>query len=331
METSRLFKPLRVGHMVVQHRIGLSPMSRHRASDDHVPTEMMKEYYSQRAAVPGTLLFTDATFPAAYVGGLPNSPGLWSANQIEAWKTITDEVHRRGCFIFVQLMAMGRVVFPDVVAKEGLTVMAPSPIASGGGPVPKAMSVEAIRQMVQDFAQGARNAMAAGFDGVEISGDNGRLIDQFTQDVSNKRTDQYGGSIENRSRLAIEVTSAVADAIGPRRVGYRISPWSSFNDMGMNDPIPQFSDLISKLSDVGIAYLHMIEPRIKGDTATATTGTLDFAYRIWNGTFLVAGGHTPRSALDLVEAHGDKDIMVTLAGISSPILTWCTGSREGWR
>lgn len=304
-------------------------MSRHRASDDHIPTPMMKEYYIQRAAVPGTLLFTDVNIVSPAAGGVPNAPGLWKAEQVSSWKEITDAVHEKGSFIFAQIGAFGRLANPEILAREGLTLIGPSPIPKEGSVVPKEMTVADIKQMVQDFVAAAKNAMEAGFDGVEFDGDNGLLIDQFTQDVSNQRTDEYGGSIENRSRFTYEIAKAVADSIGPERVGHRISPWSTFNGMRMKDPIPQFTDVINKLSNIGIAYIHLIEPRISGDILVDTVETLDFVYDAWKGPLLIAGGYAPETARKLVENRADREILVTFGRlfIANPDLVYRV--REG--
>lgn len=315
----RLFAPLKVGDFEIQHRIGMPTMSRRRASDNHVPVGIMKEYYSQSSAVPGTLIFSDTNIPAPWLGGIAHLPGLWNEDQIRAWKEITDEVHGKGCFMFAQLMAMGRGVEPDTAKKEGIIVKAPSPIGLSedlmpGAPVPEEMTVEEIQRAIGDYTNAAKNAIEAGFDGVEIAPDNGFLVDQFIQDVSNQRSDKYGGSIESRSRFAIELTKAICDAIGPKRVGFRISPFSTIFDMGMKDPVPQFSDLITKLQDLGIAFIHAIEPRIKGDsviTPDSPNASLDYIYRIWTGPILVAGGYSPELAREHVEAHPDKDIVIT--------------------
>jgi NADPH2 dehydrogenase len=310
---------MKVGNFEIKHRIGMPTMSRRRASNDHVPVEIMKEYFSQRAAVPGTLMFSDTNIPAPWLGGIAHLPGLWNKDQVRAWKEITDEVHGKGCFMFAQLMAMGRGVEPDTVKREEIIVKGPSPIGLSqefmpGAPVPEEMTIEEIQRAIKDYVDAAKNAIEAGFDGVEIAADNGFLVDQFIQDVSNQRSDKYGGSIENRSRFAVELTEAICDAIGPKRVGFRISPFSSFFDMGMEDPVPQFSDLISKLQDIGIAFIHAIEPRIKGDTVISPDSpdaSLDFIYKIWTGPILVAGGYSPELARRHVEAHPDKDIVIT--------------------
>ncbi|KAH8654155.1 hypothetical protein BGZ60DRAFT_419446 [Tricladium varicosporioides] len=326
MPQSRLFKPLKIGDVEMEHRIGMAPLTRLRASDDRVPTPLMQEYYNQRAAVPGTLIITEGTFISATCGGFPNAPGIWRADQIAAWRTITDEVHSKGCFIFCQLFAMGRAADFEVAQKEGLAIVAPSAIPiEEGAAVPHAMTTEEIKQTVQDFVDASRNAIQAGFDGVEIHGANGYLLDQFIQDVSNKRHDEYGGSVENRSRLLNDVIKSVVNAIGPERVGLRLSPWSMFQGMRMEDPIPQFTDIINKASQSDIAYLHLVESRISGSEDYDGHDRLDFAYNLWNGPLLVAGGYTSQEARKLVdEKYPDKDIMVIFGRyfISNPDLVY---------
>jgi NADPH2 dehydrogenase len=312
--------------MELKHRIGMAPLTRMRATDDRVPTSMMKEYYSQRAAVPGTLIIAEGTSVSATCGSFPHAPGIWREDQIAAWRSITDEVHSKGCYIFCQLFAMGRATDAEVARKEGIAIVAPSAIPmEEGAPVPQAMTIEEIKQTVRDFTEASRNAIRAGFDGVEIHGANGYLLDQFIQDVSNKRHDEYGGSVENRSRLLNDVIKSVVDAIGPQHVGLRLSPWSTFQGMRMDDPIPQFTDVINKASQSNLAYLHLVESRISGAGDHDGHDRLDFAYSLWNGPLLVAGGYLPKEAYELVDKEfPDKDIMVIFGRhfISNPDLVY---------
>jgi NADPH2 dehydrogenase len=331
MSPSRLFKPLKIGDLEVKHRIGMAPLTRFRATEDRVPTTLMKEYYSQRAAVPGTLIITEGTFISGTCGGFPYAPGIWREDQITAWKAITDEVHRKGCYIFCQLFAMGRAADAETARREDVPIVAPSAIPMGeGAPVPEAMTVDGIKQIVHDFVAASKNAIQAGFDGVEIHGANGYLLDQFLQDVSNQRQDNYGGSIENRSRILNEVISSVVDVIGSRCVGLRLSPWSTFQGMRMEDPIPQFTDVINKAVQSDIAYLHLVESRISGAMDYDGHDRLDFAYNLWNGPLLVAGGYTPQEAQILVDIeYPDKKVMVMFGRyfISNPDLVYRI--REG--
>jgi len=291
----------------------MAPLTRLRANDDRVPVPLMKEYYGQRAAVPGTLIITEGTLisPSA-CGGFANAPGIWSEDQVAAWRTITDEVHRKGCFIFCQLFAMGRAADVELATKEGIDIVGPSAIPiNEGAPIPRPMTIEEIKQSVQDFATAAENAIRAGFDGIECHGANGYLVDQFIQDVSNKRNDEYGGSVENRSRFIHDIMEAIVDAIGPERVGLRLSPWSLFQSMKMENPIPQFTNIIDKASQLNLAYLHLVESRVSGSEDHNGSEPLDFAYKLWNGPFLVAGGYKLADAQKLVdEEYPDKDIVV---------------------
>ncbi|UKZ51044.1 hypothetical protein TrVGV298_004799 [Trichoderma virens] len=296
MAESRLWKPLKIAGVEVKHRVGMPGLSRFRGTDDHVATPMMKEYYSQRSQVPGTLIITEAGIISPGAGGYPNAPGIWREDQVAAWKTITDEVHQNGCFIICQIFHVGRAAVPDIAEKEGIEIVSSSAIPHGeGAPVPRALTVEEIKQIVHDFATAAKNAIRAGFDSVELHAGNGYLLDSFIQDVSNTRTDEYGGSIQNRSRFVSEVMKAVGDAIGPQRIGIRLSPWSTFQGMRMKEPIPQFSDVINKAKELGLAYIHLIEPRVANsdDLDHLITESLDFAINLWGGPILLAGGYKP--------------------------------------
>ncbi|KAI1842524.1 hypothetical protein JX265_012664 [Neoarthrinium moseri] len=326
MSPSRLFQPLKVGNATVQHRIAMAPLTRFRADENHVPLPFVKEYYAQRASVPGTLLVTEATLISKQAGGYPNVPGIWSKEQIAAWKEVVDAVHAKGSFIYLQLWALGRVANPDHAKKEGIEVKSASAIPEAEGKaVPKEFTKEDIKSFTDDYAQAARNAVEAGFDGVEIHGANGYLIDQFIQDNTNQRTDDYGGSVENRSRFAIGVATAVVDAIGSAKVGIRLSPWSDFQGMKMKDPVPQFTDVINKLKTQKLAYLHLVESRISGNADSEATEGVDFAVKVWDNTspVFIAGGFTPESAKRLVdEEYKDRDVVVVFGRhfISTPDL-----------
>ncbi|KAI5461940.1 hypothetical protein BGZ63DRAFT_413433 [Mariannaea sp. PMI_226] len=310
-----------------QHRIGMPSLTRLRATDDRVPTPLMKDYYGQRATVPGTLIITEGTLvsPSA-AGGFANSPGIWSQEQIAAWKTITDEVHARGSFIFCQLFAMGRAADAEVAKREGIDIVAPSAIPIHCGfPIPRPMTAQEIEQIVRDFAKASENAISAGFDGVECHAANGYLLDQFMQDTSNRRDDEYGGTVENRSRLTNDVMEAMVAAVGPERVGLRLSPWSTFQGMRMQDPIPQFTHIILRARQISLTYIHLVESRISGSEDSDGADQLDFAYRLWNGPLLVAGGYTPADAQTLVdEEYPDKNIVVMFGRhfISNPDLVY---------
>ena len=314
MDHSRLWQPLRIAGVDVKHRIGMPGLSRFRATDDHVPTPMMKEYYGQRSQVPGTLIITEADLVSPGSGGFPNGPGIWNQRQIEAWRSVTDEMHRNGCIIFCQLIHVGRAASPKIADKEGFEIVSASAIPyEVGAPTPRALTVSQISHIVQEFALAAENAINAGFDGIELHGGNGYLIDSFIQDVSNNRTDEYGGSVKNRSRFVTQVMKAVADKIGAHRMGIRLSPWSTFQGMRMMEPIDQFSDVITEAQELGLGYLHLIEPRVSNnvDLEHPVNETLDFAINLWSGPILLAGGYTPENAQSTVDkVYPRKDIII---------------------
>ncbi|KAK4098355.1 FMN-linked oxidoreductase [Parathielavia hyrcaniae] len=327
---SRLFEPLRLTpNITLSHRIAMAPLTRFRADDDHVPTvPLMATYYAQRASLPGTLLVTEATFVSPSAGGYGNVPGIYTPAQVAAWRQVTDAVHARGGFVFCQLWSLGRAASAAVAAREGFRVHSSSAVPMDEHPgtaVPEEMTVAEIRERVKEYAAAARNAIEAGFDGVEVHGANGYLIDQFIQDTCNRRVDEYGGSVENRSRFAVEVVKAVVEAVGAERTGIRLSPWSTFQGMRMKDPVPQFEDVIRKISGFGLAYLHLIRGRIAGnaDTGDADGDSLDFAAKLWDGPLLIAGELAPQSARTLVdEEFKDKNVVAVFGRwyISTPDL-----------
>ncbi len=327
---SKLFKPLRLGDIELSNRVVMAPLTRFRADDNHVQLPFVKDYYRQRACVPGTLLITEATFISAKAGGYPNVPGIWSQEQIKAWKEVVDNVHQAGSFIYLQLWALGRTANPQVKEKEGTgDLVSSSAIPENSEkPEPRPLTEEEIQEYIKDYATAAKNAVeGAGFDGVEIHGANGYLVDQFTQDVSNVRTDKWGGSIENRSRFGLEVAKAVVDAVGASKTGIRLSPWSSFQGMKMKDPIPQFSHLIRGLKELKLAYLHVVESRISGNADVESTEKNDPFIEIWHGTspIFLAGGFTPESAKQDVDKNYKNEDMAIVFGryfISNPDLVF---------
>lgn len=327
---SKLFEPLQIGPHKLSNRLVMAPLTRFRANDDHVQLPFVKEYYKQRACVPGTLIITEATLISPRASGYANVPGIWSEEQVKAWKEIVDSVHQAGGVIYMQLWALGRTANPEVKEKEGTgPVVSSSDLRmSDNSPVPTPLDEEEIQEYIKDFAQAAKNAVeGAGFDGVEIHAANGYLIDQFTQDVSNKRTDKWGGSVENRARFAIEVSKAVVDAVGADKTGIRLSPWSTFQGMQMDDPILQFSYVCEELKKLKLAYVHLVESRIAGNADIEATQKINPFIDIWAGTspILVAGGFKPDSARRAVEQeYADKDIAIVFGRyfISNPDLVY---------
>ena len=311
-----LFDPIHIGSIPLSHRVVMAPLTRYRANDAHVHTSLATEYYEQRASVPGTLLITEATFISPRASGDSNPPGIYSKDQIEAWKNVTDAVHKKGSYIFCQLWALGRTAHPEIVRKEAGEKWFVSSSAiplEAGTEAPRALEEEEIWGFVADYAQAAKNAIEAGFDGVEIHGANGYLIDQFTQDNVNQRTDAWGGSVEKRSKFALEITKAVVEAVGSEKVAIRLSPFSEFQGMKMADPVKQFSHLIEGLKKLKLVYLHLVESRVKGNADIEATEKVDPLMKIWGKTspVLLAGGFQPDSAKRAVEQeYTGQDVLI---------------------
>lgn len=307
----KLFQPVKVGQHWLGHRVVMAPLTRYRANKEHVHGDLAVTYYSQRATIPGTLLISEAAFISAKAGGFDNVPGIWNDEQVAGWKPITDVVHAKGSRIFCQLWALGRGAIPEVLDREGL------PYVSSGDKrlmrelrTPRPLTIPEIKEYVDMYGNAARCAVRAGFDGVEIHGANGYLVDQFTQDVSNNRTDEYGGSIENRCRFALEVVDAIASAIGADKTAIRFSPWGQFNDMLMADPRPTFGYLVSELAKrhPDLAYIHVVEPRAHGDLdRDVQPGESNVFLRdIWKPRpYIAAGNYTRETAFEDADKYGD--------------------------
>ncbi|KDQ28801.1 hypothetical protein PLEOSDRAFT_1102842 [Pleurotus ostreatus PC15] len=290
-------------------------LTRFRTDAERAPLlPMVSEYYAQRGSTPGTLLIAEATLVAPQAGGHNRFPGIWSAAQIAAWKKITEAVHARGSYIYLHIWGLGRTA--DLGAP------------SGGGyqytpPTPRALTIGEIKENVRLFAKAASNAVhLAGFDGVEIHSANGVLLDRFLQDVTNERTDEYGGGPANRARLGLEILGAVAKEIGADRMGIRISPWGKYQGMGMADPKPTYTYFVSQMKErwPNMAYLHVTEPRVdsgaelgpdgvdgkeRDDESIPAEEENDFLRRIWSPRpFITAGGYTRELAIKAAE-RGD--------------------------
>ncbi|KAJ8462623.1 hypothetical protein ONZ45_g17870 [Pleurotus djamor] len=289
-----------------------APLTRRRATADSIPLlPTVAEYYSQRATKPGTLIITEATTVAHEGGGVLHVPGIYNDEQIRAWKEIGQAVHAKGSFIFSQLRAYGRAADPAVLASSSppisLIGASPIPLSSRPEPRPRALTVEEIQNFVSAYAKAAKNTVdGANFDGVEIHAANGYLIDQFLQDVSNQREDEYGGDIQSRAKFALEVLEAVVKEVGEEKVGIRLSPWSTFLDMRMKDPKPTFKYLVTCIRDTypKLAYIHVIEPRVHGNDVKPPSEeddieeSNDFIRDIWGDRPLIsAGGYTRETAL----------------------------------
>ncbi|UCJ14808.1 alkene reductase [Pseudomonas sp. MM211] len=266
MTDKTIFDPFTLGALTLNNRIVMAPLTRNRAGDGLVPTDLTATYYAQRASAG--LIITEATQVSPQAQGYQNTPGLYTPEQIDAWRKVTDAVHAKGGRIFVQLWHVGRVSHVDL-QPGGKAPVAPSAIRAetktfvnnGFHDVsePRALELEELPGIIEDFRQAAANAIAAGFDGVEVHGANGYLLEQFIKDGANQRTDRYGGSIENRARLLLEVTAAVVKEIGAQRTGVRISPVSPASGISCSQPQPQYDYIAEQLSALGVAYLHVVE------------------------------------------------------------------------
>lgn len=303
MSEKSLFEPVKLGALHLANRIVMGPLTRNRAGVGLVPSEFAATYYAQRASAG--LIVTEATQVSPQAQGYQDTPGLYSAEQIAGWRKVTEAVHALGGKIFVQLWHVGRVSHVSVQPDGGAPV-APSAIRAhtktfaGNAFVdvsePRALLLEEIPGIVESFRQAAANAMAAGFDGVEIHGANGYLLDQFLRETANVRADVYGGSIENRARLLLEATAAVAGEIGAERVGVRISPVSPAGGTVLSGAEQaQFDYLVSALNALGISYLHVIEGAT-GGARDATPFDYDALRKRFTGTYIANNGYTQQLA-----------------------------------
>ena len=293
-----IFSPFTLGPLALPNRIVMAPMTRNRAGPGNAPVAMNATYYAQRASAG--LIVSEATQVSPQGVGYPGTPGIHSPEQVAGWKLVTDAVHKAEGRIYLQLWHVGRISHPSLQPGGALPV-APSAIAPAGQAMtydgmkpfvtPRALETAEIAGIVADYRRGAENAKTAGFDGVELHGANGYLIDQFLRDGSNKRTDRYGGSAANRARLLTEVTEAIVGVWGADRVGVRLSPAAAFNDMADSHPAATFSTAVNELNRFGLAYLHIVEP-IAGDPVPAgEMPDIRFFRKIWRGALMGNKGY----------------------------------------
>lgn len=301
-----LFSELKLGALTVPNRIFMAPLTRCRADADHVPTEIMAEHYGQRAS--GGLLIAEATMAMAGNSAFWMEPGIYSDAQVAGWKRVTDAVHANGGRIFLQIWHGGRACHPllnggqqpvsaSALAIQGDEVHTPE----GKKPyvVPRALEDSELPGIVAGFRQAAVNAKAAGFDGVEVHGANGYLLDQFLRDGTNKRTGPYGGSVENRARLLLEVIEAVCDVWGNDRVGVRISPLNSYNDIRDSDPVGLATWLAQRLDDFNLAYLHLMRGDFFGQQHGDVVTPVRAAYK---GVLVGNMGYSAQEATQAIES-----------------------------
>ncbi|KAM5575006.1 12-oxophytodienoate reductase 2-like [Rosa sericea] len=313
--TLPLLTPYKMGKFDLSHRVVLAPLTRQR-SYGYVPQPHAILYYSQRAS-KGGLLITEATGVSDTAQGYPDTPGIWTKEQVEAWKPIVNAVHAKGGVFFCQIWHVGRVsntgFQPDGQAPISSTDKSLTPEKGSNGidvmqfTPPRRLRTDEIPQIVNDFRLAARNAMEAGFDGVEIHGAHGYLIDQFLKDQVNDRTDQYGGSLEKRCRFALDIVEAVVNEIGADKVGIRLSPFADYMESGDSNPMELGLYLVNSLNKYGILYCHMIEPRMKtlGEKIECPHSLVPMR-KAFNGTFIAAGGFDRKDGNNaVVEGRAD--------------------------
>jgi N-ethylmaleimide reductase len=295
---SKLYTKAALGPLTLQNRLVMSPMTRNRATDN-IPNALMAEYYAQRATAG--LIITEGTSPSPNGLGYPRIPGIFSKAQVDGWKGITDAVHAKGAKMFIQLMHCGRIAHP-LNLPAGARMVAPSAVAAAGEmytdaegmkphPAPQAMTEADIRSAIAEFAQAAKNAVAAGFDGIELHSANGYLLEQFIRPNTNQRTDAYGGPIENRSRFVLEAVETTTTAIGKDKVGIRLSPFGVFNDMPIYDAMEaDYTYLAKQLNDRGLVYIHLVDHSPMGAPPVPDAMKAGFR-KLFKRTLILSGGY----------------------------------------
>ena len=309
MTDKTLFSSYQLGNIELNNRIVMAPLTRNRAGKGLVPSEFAADYYAQRASAG--LIITEATQVSPQDQGYQDTPGLYTTEQIDAWRKVTNAVHAKGGKIFVQLWHVGRISHVDL-QPNGASPVAPSAIRADTKTFvnntftevsePRALELYEIPAIISDFRQAAANAITAGFDGVEIHAANGYLLEQFIKDGANQRTDIYGGSIENRARLLLEVVEAIVSEIGAHRTGVRISPVSPANGISCSDPQPQYNYITEQLNQLGIVYLHVVEGATGGPRNIAPFDYSAIRNR-FEQTYLANNGYD----LELANDHLESD------------------------
>lgn len=320
MIAAALFKPAKLGPYSLSHRIVMAPLTRMRTYDDRfIPNDLMVEYYNQRATVGG-LLITEGTVVSEKGHGYYGAPGIYTNEQVQGWKKVTEAVHARGGVIFNQLFHVGRQSHKSLQPDNADPISASAVEVKDSVYTPEGwlladpareMTTYEVKGVIEEFRQAGIRAKEAGFDGIEIHGANGYLIDQFLQDGSNKRTDSYGGTIENRVRFLLEIVAALVPVWGADKIGVRISPSNSFGSMADSDPNALFSYTAQQLNQFGLAYLHIVEPRVIG-SVEEVKGLGPVASQhlrpIFKGTIIAAGGFDFKKGNAIIE-EGDADLV----------------------
>lgn len=329
-----LFESLEAGDLTLKNRVVMAPLTRMRSKQPgNVPYDLNADYYAQRAGAG--LIISEATQISQQGQGYPATPGIHSKEQVEGWKLVTEAVHAKQGKIVLQLWHVGRISHSSHQPGNGAPV-APSAIKPSGKvftanwkqadyEMPHALEISEINEILTDYRSACLHAQEAGFDGVEIHGANGYLLDQFLQDGSNKRDDLYGGSIENRARFLLQVVDCAIEIWGKGRVGVRLSPYGTFNDMSDSDPVALFTYVLQELDRRQIAYVHVIEPRATGagggDAVNSDApSTSQIFKKVFNGAFISAGGYSPEAAKTAVESGQADAVAFGRFYISNPDL-----------
>ena len=326
MTASKLFEPYKLGAITLANRAVMAPLTRNRAVAGFVPNPLAIEYYGQRASAG--LLITEASQVSQQGQGYQDTPGIYSKDQVAGWRKVTDRVHERGGKIFIQLWHVGRVSHTSL-QENGQPPVAPSAIRAKGKTFvggtfadisePRALSLDEIPGIIESFKRASANALAAGFDGVEIHGANGYLLDQFAKDGANTRTDAYGGSIENRAKLMIEVSKAVAAEAGAERTGIRLSPVTPANDVSDSNPQPLFDHIADQLNALKLVYIHVIEGATGGPRDNAPFDYESMRKR-FKGTYIANNGYDFKLANEVLNASKADLIAFGKLFISNPDL-----------
>ncbi len=310
-----LFSPITMGAMELPHRVAMAPLTRNRADDNLAPQELNVKYYEQRSSA--AVIISEATQISQQGQGYPNTPGIYSEAQLQGWREVTNAVHRAGGKIILQLWHVGRISHPDF-QPNGATPVAPSAVKPAGKAstptgeqeylTPRALDLKEIPGIIAQYKQAALNAQEVGFDGVEVHSANGYLLDQFLRDGTNKRDDKYGGSITNRCRLTLEVINAVLEVWSADRVGIRLSPSGTMNDMQDGDPKALYSHLLKQLESLGLAYVHIIEPMDTDIKHGATPVTVSDLRPFYPGIIMANGEYDKAKAAAAI-ACGSADMV----------------------
>ncbi len=326
MSASKLFEPYKLGAATLTNRSVMAPLTRNRAIAGYVPNPLAIEYYGQRASAG--LLITEASQVSQQGQGYQDTPGIYTKEQVAGWRKVTDRVHERGGHIYLQLWHVGRISHTSLQQNDGAPV-APSAVRAKGKTFvggtfvdvsePRALELGEIPGVIDSFKRASANAIEAGFDGVEIHGANGYLLDQFAKDGANKRTDAYGGSIENRARLMIEVSKAVASEVGADRTGIRLSPVTPANDVSDSNPQPLFDHIVDRLNALKLVYIHVIEGATGGPRDIAPFD-YDSLRKRFSGTYIANNGYDFKLATEVLEKNKADLIAFGKLFISNPDL-----------